>query len=163
MIGTLDFALTVSYMVITYHIIAFKYQSSRGFPYLNRISRIAVIRRRNIHHTLGKLFPPKSGFHPWKQAHSNRSFRFRAPSHVLRRYHMRVRACHACGFAARDNIFISTCCCNVPHRGCRREGFDRQIWQGVHRVPAKSTQTLSSYMAGTIATLAKVIFISSLN
>lgn len=43
MIGTLDFALTVSYMVITYHIIAFKYQSSRGFPYLNRISRIFLI------------------------------------------------------------------------------------------------------------------------
>ena len=43
MISYLEFILITSYMAITYHIIAFKYKKSRGFPYFSRTSRTFLV------------------------------------------------------------------------------------------------------------------------
>jgi len=43
MISYLEFILIISYMVVTYHIIALKYKYSRGFPYFSRISRVLLV------------------------------------------------------------------------------------------------------------------------
>ncbi len=43
MISYLEFILIISYMAITYHIIALKYRKSRGFPYFNRFSKIFLV------------------------------------------------------------------------------------------------------------------------
>ncbi|VVB88932.1 Phospholipid methyltransferase [uncultured archaeon] len=43
MISYLEFILIISYMAITYHIIALKYRKSRGFPYFSRISRTFLV------------------------------------------------------------------------------------------------------------------------